>query len=342
MTLFAQWLKFNVIRYHYDNTTGSDYSGWSVTEGASNTIPPISAFSINPPTGKAFLCWNTVPDGSGDSYYPGDIVTPTGDMDLYPQWVKGVIVRYYPGSGAGTMTSVTTPQGVMTKLPKPDALDFTPKQGEIFVGWLIDGEDKLLQAGDEYTFDAGKRVTAQWAQRITIHYRWRSNSASSRDIQYIPKDIPVKLTTIENLGFTSIDPDNDFLGWALSPDAETPVYQDADTVCFSEDTTLYAVWFSVYVENTGRQYNDYALVGDVLSVGFHNENVFTEFAYQWFADGAEIPNAAAATYEVRQEDFGKAISCRVTATEDAVSYGRTKTSNNMLVTIEQAAEKKDR
>ena len=88
MTLFAQWLKFNVIRYHYDNSAGSGYSVWSVREGASNTIPPISAFDMNPPAGKEFDCWNTKPDGSGDSYYPDDVVTPTGDMDLYPQWKK--------------------------------------------------------------------------------------------------------------------------------------------------------------------------------------------------------------------------------------------------------------
>jgi len=36
-----------------------------------------------------FVCWNTAPDGSGDSYDPGDVFTITTDVALYAQW-KGI------------------------------------------------------------------------------------------------------------------------------------------------------------------------------------------------------------------------------------------------------------
>ena len=87
MTLYAQWIKTYSVRYYY-NGPGNGYSFRSVSEGASITIRPIRDFGVNPPAGKEFDCWNTKPDGSGDSYAPGETITPTGDINLYPQWKK--------------------------------------------------------------------------------------------------------------------------------------------------------------------------------------------------------------------------------------------------------------
>ena len=87
MTLYAQWIKTYSVRYYY-NGPGNGSSGRSVSEGSTITIQPIRDFGVNPPAGKEFDCWNTKPDGSGDSYYPGETITPTADINLYPQWKK--------------------------------------------------------------------------------------------------------------------------------------------------------------------------------------------------------------------------------------------------------------
>ena len=43
--------------------------------------------TVTPPSGKVFYCWNTVPDGSGDAYAPGDTLTLSGECTvLYAIW----------------------------------------------------------------------------------------------------------------------------------------------------------------------------------------------------------------------------------------------------------------
>ncbi len=85
MTLYAQWGKSLRIRY-FSNGTGTAAATIGVAEGSTIPIESFSDFDITPPTGKVFDSWNTKPDGSGTSYVPGDVVTMTADLDLYPQW----------------------------------------------------------------------------------------------------------------------------------------------------------------------------------------------------------------------------------------------------------------
>ena len=335
MTLFAQWKKAFQIMF-YSNASGSSAWGETVTEGNSITIPSISD---TPPAGKEFDCWNTKPDGSGDSYYPDDVVTPTGDMDLYPKWVKGVTVLYDPGNGVGSAISTTVPVGIKTKLPKPADLDFTAQEGKLFAGWLIEGEDKLFQAGDEYAFDAGKRVTAQWAERIKVSYDLNGGSGS-RKAQYLPKDTPSKLASMGIINYTRYG--YTFVGWGLVPSAVTPKYADGDTVSFSSDITLFAIWeqtsFAGYVEIIGSEsdYMNSAYCGETLTCTVTGESTYHVTKYQWLADGAVIPGATNASYTPTENDFGKAIACIVytDAPENA-----SRESNTKYVTIDAESEK---
>ncbi len=52
------------------------------------TVRPITGgISISAPSGKVFSCWNTLPDGSGKNYFPGDTITLTAeDTVLYAIW----------------------------------------------------------------------------------------------------------------------------------------------------------------------------------------------------------------------------------------------------------------
>ena len=56
-----------------------------------------------------FLCWNTLPDGSGTEYRPGDTITVTEDVTLYADWYQQT--KY-------TISMITYLDGVATDVDK--------------------------------------------------------------------------------------------------------------------------------------------------------------------------------------------------------------------------------
>lgn len=58
-----------------------------------------------------------------------------------------------------------------------------------------------------------------------------------------------------------------------------------------------------------------------------------DFAYQWKADGVPIPGAVLRDYAVTIDDFGKVISCDVTATN---SIGSTTASSSNSIAVPES------
>ena len=85
-TLYAQWKRIPV-KVNYDPNTGEgSHDPTTGNAGEGITIPD----DVNDPfhkDGSILTGWNTKPDGTGDSYQPGDNI-PMGDEDktLYAQW----------------------------------------------------------------------------------------------------------------------------------------------------------------------------------------------------------------------------------------------------------------
>lgn len=50
----------------------------------------VADFEGTVPEGKRFLAWSTEPDGKGRIYKPGQTVTLSGDLSLYPVWGDAV------------------------------------------------------------------------------------------------------------------------------------------------------------------------------------------------------------------------------------------------------------
>ena len=99
--------------------------------------------------GSSFVSWNTVPDGSGVSYVPGDSVVVTGDVTLYAQWEANVVthvVKFMDGQG-NLLASVVVDDGGSATAPADPI-----RNGFVFTGW-----DKGY---DDVTSDV--TVTAQW------------------------------------------------------------------------------------------------------------------------------------------------------------------------------------
>ena len=50
----------------------------------------VADFEGEIPEGKRFLAWSTEPEGKGRIYKPGQTVTLSGDLTLYPVWGDAV------------------------------------------------------------------------------------------------------------------------------------------------------------------------------------------------------------------------------------------------------------
>lgn len=101
-----------------------------------------------------FIVWTTNPDGTGDSYTPGETVTSIPkNTTLYPQWEARHVLRYDMNGGKGDFEDSDLPSDVSDTVPSRDGYEFS--------GWTIDGDN--VESGDGVE-DNGSDVTvvAQW------------------------------------------------------------------------------------------------------------------------------------------------------------------------------------
>ena len=101
-----------------------------------------------------FTVWTTNPDGTGDSYKPGDTVSDVAKgTTLYPQWEARHVLRYDVNGGDGEYGDSDLPADVTDTVPT--------REGYEFDGWTIDG---VKVDSGESVEDNGSDVTvvAQW------------------------------------------------------------------------------------------------------------------------------------------------------------------------------------
>lgn len=101
-----------------------------------------------------FTVWTTNPDGTGDSYKPGETVTSIPEnTTLYPQWEAKHLLRYDTNGGDGQYEDSDLPTDVSDTAPTRDGYEFD--------GWMIDG---VKVDSDNTVEDNGSDVTvvAQW------------------------------------------------------------------------------------------------------------------------------------------------------------------------------------
>ena len=101
-----------------------------------------------------FIVWTTNPDGTGDSYRPGETVTSIPkNTTLYPQWEARHVLRYDMNGGDGQYEDSDLPADVSDTAPTRDGYEFD--------GWMIDG---VKVDSDNTVEDNGSDVTvvAQW------------------------------------------------------------------------------------------------------------------------------------------------------------------------------------
>ena len=85
-TLYAQWETAYTL--DYDKNEGIGTAPLSVVDQLTGTSITVESGDGLTREGYVFDSWNTVKNGSGKSYAPGDTLTLTEDTTLYAQWKK--------------------------------------------------------------------------------------------------------------------------------------------------------------------------------------------------------------------------------------------------------------
>ena len=129
--------------------------------------------------GGRFLGWNTKPDGSGDSYAAGEVITGYDTSEpiiLYAQWSDATssaqeytvafnaMEGYLPLDEQSYTIAYGESYADAFELPVPT------RSGYIFKGWYNDETASMLNYDDEvYSLDRGTSFTALW-ERHDNHY----------------------------------------------------------------------------------------------------------------------------------------------------------------------------
>lgn len=101
-----------------------------------------------------FIVWTTNPDGTGDSYKPGDTVSDVAKgTTLYPQWEARHVLHYDTNGGDGEYGDSDLPTDVTDTVPV--------REGYEFDGWTIGGVkvDSGESVGDD---GSDETAIAQW------------------------------------------------------------------------------------------------------------------------------------------------------------------------------------
>lgn len=111
VTMTAQWTPDpHTITYKAGEGTGSDVVVNKNYDESYEIAAVPSTFTA--PAGKPnFTGWNTVANGTGTPYSPGQNITVSGDLILFAQWSNSVTATYTVDTKTSVTTSGVTPEG---------------------------------------------------------------------------------------------------------------------------------------------------------------------------------------------------------------------------------------
>src|SRR5690606_39573914 len=101
--------------------------------------------------GYSFASWNTAPDGSGESYQPGQtLILGAEDVTLYAQWTINQYTVSYDGNGndSGSVPETAKENYLWDIVVSDNEGDLT-KIGHTFAGWntSLDGSGESYLPG---------------------------------------------------------------------------------------------------------------------------------------------------------------------------------------------------
>lgn len=170
MTLYAEWQPASASNL-YSITYQTGYSDGGSLPSASGISSDGTTATIQPNdlTRDGYFSngWNTANDGTGDHFDPGEVITLTSNLVLFPQWSKSSFDVYFRSNGGtGSMGKMSFDYNVAKAL---DANQFS-RSGYDFVGWALTSSATKARYAD-------KQVVKNIAESSGVLYAvWRPNS----------------------------------------------------------------------------------------------------------------------------------------------------------------------
>ena len=252
IVLYAQWKRNILVTYQSNVDSGSGKKSYAEPmkyPGDSITIKTLDETGIPTKANRIFIEWNTMADGSGDSYKPGDTMVLTEDKKatpsrimLYAQW--GFEVTFDPNGGVGNMEPIKAIENKELDLSE-DAINQYLRDDYYFASWntLKDG------SGKSYA-DGAKIPASDMTGPFTLYAQWKSSNitvsfnANGGEGTMEPQEGRVNIDLSLNANVFTRDKYL-FTGWNTQKDGSGTAYDDAATIPgtdIKDDITLYAQW----------------------------------------------------------------------------------------------------
>ena len=258
LMLYAVWTPINY-ELNFDKNGGSGTAPAKInfTVTGFPSVPSIASVTLNR-VGYVFDSWNTLANGTGNSYAPGDVYQVAATQTLYAVWVPITYNITYEGNGAVTTGSnphVPGRTASMVSSPATISTTVMVRPGYHFEGWntAADGSGTSWIGGDLYRQAADVTLYAAWsAINYSVVYEKNGGVGSAPARQVFTVDSAAIISTL-------LDPLSDpqavpqvmlmsrpgytFDHWSTTASGSGGTnYQSGDTYDTPSDLTLYAQW----------------------------------------------------------------------------------------------------
>ncbi|MBQ6708557.1 MAG: InlB B-repeat-containing protein, partial [Clostridia bacterium] len=257
-TLYARWTgNTYTIKFNGNGNTGGSTAQMSMTYG---TAKELTANGFTK-TGYTFNGWNTVADGTGDSYTDKQSVnnltaTDGATVTLYAQWTANTYTVTFDANGGTCDTESIT---VAYQTPYGE-LPTATKTGYIFTGWYASTTSTTqILPTTKFTKTSDQILYAKWTPiTYTIRYlpNGGSGSAAADEICNYDELHTLSRTNYNRTGYR-------FVGWNTKADGTGDFYEYGAQVknltdVDGEIVILYAVWealsYTVRFKLNGGEY----------------------------------------------------------------------------------------
>jgi uncharacterized repeat protein (TIGR02543 family) len=245
--LYAKW---SLITYTVSYNGNTNTGGNPLTDGSSPYLPDSIVTVLGTgtliKTGYNFTAWNSVYDGTGDSYAIGDTFNITENTVLCAQWSPITYTVAYNGNantGGDPLTDGSSPYLYGSTVTTLGAGTLV-KTGNNFVGWntSADGTGTNYAIGANFTIFANTILFARWVPLYyTVTYNGNTNTGGTPltdgSSPYISGSTVTLLGagTLEKTGYT-------FDSWNTSADGTGTNYAVGANFTINANTILYAKW----------------------------------------------------------------------------------------------------
>ena len=260
--LYAKWATIYTHTLNYNANGGTGIPASEIVKDTLAISPIAVSGTVPSRANYIFAGWNTVPNGTGVTYLPGESIdVGTSAVTLSAMWYTAASsythnLSFYvsPGTGAPA-TQTTADSHAVSKITIPSVIP--TRSGYMFLGWNTSsaGTGTNYQPGGSVNVGtAAVTLYAVWAVPYTHTLNFNANNGTGAPASTVITDanttasITIPPTVPARTGYV-------FSGWNTNAAGTGTNYQPGDTVSVGSAITLYAKWTWMYTHTLNLNAN---------------------------------------------------------------------------------------